>query len=110
MNISEIGTLHIEQPQRRVAVGSAGGVIGMVPANAGADAVTEAPELGLSADESAQIVGMGEDGVRVGVSDPEGFVEQALLVGTPQGIVGMVLAVVVEGDKHVVVVNPQSRR
>src|SRR2546428_10307705 len=79
MNRSEIGSVHIEQRQRRVAVGPAGGVSGMVPAHAGADVVTETPEFGLSADESAQIVGVGEDGVRVGVSDPEGFVEQALL-------------------------------
>jgi len=41
--------------------------------------------------------------------DPEGFVEQALLVGTPQGIVGMVLAVVVEGDPIAVVANPPHR-
>src|SRR5437773_1450784 len=75
MNSGEIGSVHIEQWQRRVAVGSAGSVSGMVPAHAGADVVTETPELGLSVDESAQIVGMGEDGVRVGVSDSEGIVE-----------------------------------
>src|SRR5207249_7964247 len=96
----------VEQRQRRVAVGPAGGVSGMVPAHAGADVVTETPELGLSAEESTQIVRMGEDGVGVGVPDPEGFVEQALLVGTPQGIVGMVLAVVVEGDPIAVVADP----
>src|SRR5207244_10795533 len=109
MNSGEIGSVHIEQRQRRVAVGPAGSVSGMVPAHAGADVVTETPELGPSADESAQIVGMGEDGVRVGGTDPEGFVEQALLAGTPQGIVGMVLAVVVEGDPIAVVADPPHR-
>src|SRR5947207_10085280 len=52
---------------------------------------------------------MGEDGVRVGVPDSEGFVEQALLVGAPQGIVRMVLAVIVEGDPIAVVANPPYR-
>src|SRR5438034_3928796 len=89
VNGSEIGGVRVEQRQRRVSVGPAGGVSGMVPANAGADAVAEAPELGLSPDESMQIVGMREDGVGVGVRDPEGLVEQALLAGAPQGIVGM---------------------
>src|SRR2546427_3317166 len=109
MNSGEIGSVRVEQRQRRVAVGPAGGVSGMVPAHAGADVVTETPELGLSAEESTQIVGMGEDGVRVGVSDPEGFVEQALLAGTAQGIVGVVLAVIVEGAPIAVVADPPNR-
>src|SRR2546422_10935936 len=98
MNSGEIGSVRVEHRQRRVAVGPAGGVSGMIPAHAGADVVTEKPELGPSAEESTQIGGMGEDGVGGGVPDPEGLVEQALLVGTPQGSVGMVLAVVVECD------------
>src|SRR5437870_3272480 len=53
MNSGEIGSVHIEQRQRRVAVGPARSVSGMVPAQAGADVVTETPELALSADESA---------------------------------------------------------
>src|SRR5437762_12196462 len=109
MNGSEIGRVRVEQRQRRVSVGPAGRVSGMVPANAGADAIAEVPELGLSPDESAQIVGMGEDGVGVGVRDPDGLVEQALLVGRPQGIVGMVLAVIVEDNSIAVVANPPYR-
>src|SRR5207245_3334513 len=66
MNSGEIGSVHIEQRQRRVAVGPAGSVSRMVPAHAGADVVTETAELGPSAEESAQIVRMGEDGVGVG--------------------------------------------
>src|SRR5881227_880724 len=109
MNRSEIGRVRVEQRQRRVAVGPAGGVSRMVPAHAGADVVTETPELGFSGNESTQIIGVGEDGVGVSVADTEGFVEQALLVGTPQWIVGMVLAVVVEGDPIAVVADPPHR-
>src|SRR5439155_10854808 len=105
----EIGSVGIEQGQRWVAIRPTCGVARMVPAHARADVVTETPELGPSAEESTQIVGMGVDGVGVGVPDPEGFVEQALLVGTPQGIVGMVLAVVVERDPIAVVANPPNR-
>src|SRR5437667_11957797 len=83
MNSGEIGSVHIEQRQRRVAVGPAGSVSGMVPAYAGADVVTETPELALSTDESAQIAGMGEDGVRGGVSEPAGVAEHAVGGGKP---------------------------
>src|SRR2546427_11946780 len=53
MNSGEIGSVHIEQRQRRVAVGPAGSVSGMVPAHAGTDVITEMAELAPPVDERA---------------------------------------------------------